>query len=180
MSHDKKSKNEMSDVINHFQKELSNLRTGRAHPGILEDCMVEVYGSLMNLKSVATVTAPEPRLLTVTPFDPSTVAQISNALEKSELNLLPAVDGNTIRIPIPQLTEDRRKAIVKQARGKLEEAKISIRDARKRANDSLKKDDAVTEDMARGIEKKIQEHTDTFCKEADALFAKKQKELLTV
>ena len=174
------AKKEMDTSIEHFMKELKNVRTGRAHPGILEDVKIEVYGTNMPIKSVANVTASEPRVLLISPFDPSTVETIANAIEKSDLNLMPQVDGPVIRIPVPALTEDSRKTIVKQTKGKLEDAKISIREARRKANALAKESEELTEDELRFTEKKVQEYTDQFCKKADELFAAKEKELMTV
>lgn len=177
------TKQEMESAIEHFKKELRNLRTGRANPSMLDDVKVEVYGSLMNIKSLATVTVAEARQLMITPFDPQTTSTIGKAIEQSPLGLMPIVEGNIIRVPVPALTEEVRKDIVKHGKKKAEEAKVHIRDVRKKANDTLKKQKAsseITEDEQKRFEKQVQELTDKYCKMIDDLFTEKEKDILAI
>lgn len=173
----------MVEALEHFKKELRNLRTGRANPGILDSVTVEVYGTQMRLKELANVSAPEPRQLIISPFDPQTAGSISKGIEKANLNLQPILEGTIIRINVPPMDEAMRKEIVKQGKKKAEEAKVSLREVRRKGNDLVKKlksDGDITEDEVKRTEKQIQEHTDHFCKEVDDLFNAKEKEILTV
>lgn len=177
------TKAKMQDALEHLKKELSQLRTGRANPSMLDGVSVEVYGSQMRLKELATVTTPEPRQLLVTPFDPQTAGPISKGIEKANLNLQPMLEGNIIRINVPPMDESMRKEIARQGKKKAEEAKVAIREVRRKSNDSLKKqksDSAITEDEMKKGEKRVQELTDEFCKRVDELFGSKEKEIMTV
>jgi ribosome recycling factor len=177
------TKAKMQASVEHFKGELKNLRTNRANPGILDGVMVEVYGSQMRLKELANVTTPEPRQLLISPFDPQTVHAISKGIERANLNLLPIVDGHSVRINIPPMDENQRKEIVKVGKKKAEDAKIVIREIRRKNNEVVRKQKAdgdITEDIVKKWEKTIQEYTDQFCKEIDSLFAAKEKEILTV
>ncbi|MCI5051554.1 MAG: ribosome recycling factor [Simkaniaceae bacterium] len=177
------AKTHMDMALEHFKKELKNLRTSRANPGMLDDVMVDVYGSEMNIKSLATVTVAEARQLVVTPFDPQTVGAIGKSIEKANLGLMPIVEGNLVRVPVPPLNEEVRKDIVKLGKKKLEEAKVSIRDARRKANElarKLKSDGELTEDALKGAEKQVQELTDNYCKQLDQLFTEKEADILAV
>lgn len=177
------TKQKMQQAIDHFKQELKNLRTNRANPGILDSVIVEAWGSQMRLKELATVTAPESRQLLITPFDPQTTHAIGKGIEKANLNLQPIVEGNVVRINIPPMDENTRKEIVKQGKKKAEDAKITIREIRRKNNDLVRKEKAdgtITEDVMKKTEKTIQEYTDKFCKEIDDLFSAKEKEILTV
>lgn len=177
------TKKKMQDALEHFKKELSNLRTGRANPGILDSVPIEVYGTQMRIRELANITIPEPRQILVTPFDPQTAGSISKSIEKANLGLHPILEGHQIRINIPPLDENMRKEIVKQGKKKTEDAKIAIREVRRKGNDTLRKqkaDGEITEDEMKKSEKKVQELTDDFCKQVDELFAAKEKEILTV
>ena len=179
----KETKKIMEDSLQHFLAELKNLRTGRPSPGMLDDITVEVYGAQMNMKGVATVSIADGRQLVVTPFDPKTASSIAKAIEKANMNLQAIVDGNIVRVPVPPLSEDMRKDIVKQAKKKSEEAKVSIREIRKKANNQAKQkksDGDLTEDQVKRMEKDIQKLTDDYCKEIDVKFAEKEKDILTV
>lgn len=176
-------KMKMKDALEHFKHELKSLRTGRANPSILDSVSVEVYGSQMRLKEVANVTAPEPRQLLVTPFDPNNAGAIAKGIEKANLNLRPILDGHAVRISIPQMDEAMRKEIVKQAKKKAEDSKVSVREIRRRGNEGMRKlkaDSEITEDEMKKGEKQIQELTDQYCKEIDALLSVKEKEIMTV
>lgn len=177
------NKQKMQATVDHFKQELKQLRSNRANPGVLDGVTVEVYGAPMRLKEIASITAPEPRQLLITPFDPHNVTAISKGIERANLNLMPIVDGNVVRINIPPMDESMRKEIVKQAKKKAEDAKIAIRETRRKNNDSARKQKAdgdLPEDVLKKVEKTIQDQTDKFCKEIDDLFAAKEKEILTV
>lgn len=177
------TKDDMESALEHFRKELRNLRSGRANPGFLDGVKVEAYGTEMRIKEVGNVTVAEARQLLVTPFDPQMAAAISKGIERANLGVQSYVDGAVVRVPIPPLTEDLRKDIVKQAKQKAEEAKIGIRDVRKRGNDTIKKlksSGEVAEDEQKKLEKSIQTLTDKYCKEVDDLCKEKEKDILVV
>ncbi len=176
-------KSSMEDTIEHYKKELRNLRTGRPNPGMLDDVTVEVYGAEMRLKELASVSISEGRQLVVTPFDPQTAGPISKGIEKANLNVQPILEGNLVRVPVPPLSEEVRRDIVKQGKKKAEDTKISIRDSRRRGNEILKKqksDGEITEDIQKKSEKLIQELTDKYCKTVDDLFSEKEKDIMEV
>lgn len=177
------AKNKMSEVIEHLKNELKQIRTGRANPGILDGIVVEVYGSPVRLKEVASVTAPEARQLLITPFDPKNAPIISKAIEKANLGLQPIVDGNAVRIKIPPMDESMRKKMVAVCHEKREKAKIGIRNSRRDFNELVRKMKSageLAEDMMKKLEKAIQELTDKYCKEADDITQKKEQEILTI
>ena len=179
----KDAKKGMQDAFDHFDKELKNLRTGRASPGMIEDLMVEVYGAQMNIKSLGSISVADGRQLVITLFDPSTADSVAKGIEKANLGMMPAIDGNIIRLPVPPLSEDVRKEIVKQAKKKVEEAKISIREVRRKGNDAVKQAKSagdITEDQVKRQEKEIQKLTDDFCKNVDTRFSEKEKDILQV
>lgn len=183
MSVTDQTKAKMQATLDHFKGELRNLRTNRANPGILDGVTVEVYGTQMRLKELANVTAPESRQLIVSPFDPQTASAISKGIERANLNLQPIVDGSVIRINVPPMDEAVRKEIVKQGKKKVEDTKVIIREIRRKQNEVARKqkaDGEITEDVMKKAEKTIQELTDQFCRDIDALFAAKEKEILTV
>ncbi len=179
----KETKVKMQSALEHFEKELKNLRSSRANPGMVEDVVVEVYGSAMPLKKVANISVAESRQLLITPFDPSTVSFISKGIEKANLNLQAIVDGHQVRVPVPPMTEEVRKEIAKTAKKKAEEAKVGIREIRRKGNETAKKqkaDGLITEDQQKRIEKQIQEATDKTCKEIDERLSQKEKEILSI
>lgn len=173
-----------SAAVVHFEDELRKVRTGRAHPNMLDSVQVEAYGQRMPLNQVANVTAPEPQLLTVTPFDPSNLQAIAGAIRIDQsLGLNPSDDGRVVRVPIPPLTEERRKQLVKQTSEKVEEARIALRNIRQDAfKDAKRKKDAkeLTEDDAKRVEKTIDEAMSRFNGQIDELFRTKEKEILTL
>jgi len=172
----------MDSALDHFRKELKNLRSGRANPGILDEVRVEVYGSQMRIKELGTITVPESRQLLVTPFDPQTGGAIAKAIEK-HLNMQAMVDGKAVRVPVPSLNEETRKDIVKQAKKRSEEAKVAIREVRRKGNETAKKmkaDGDIAEDEQKKAEKEVQNLTDKYCKDIDTFLAEKEKELLEV
>lgn len=177
------TKAKMVAAIEHFKNDLKNIRTGRANPGMVEHVMVEVYGSPMRLKDVASITVPESRQLLITPFDPQNAGGIGKAIEKANIGFMPIVDGATIRIKIPPMTEELRKKMVKICHDEREKTKVSIRNIRRDGNDLARKQKAdgdIAEDMMKKLEKSIQELTDKFCKEVDDLSEKKEKEISTI
>ena len=174
----------MTGAIAHFEDELKKVRTGRAHPGMLDSIQVEAYGQRMPLNQVANVTAPEPQLLTVTPFDPSNIQMIAAGIRQDQaLGLNPSDDGRVIRVPIPPLTEERRKLLVKQTSEKVEEARIALRNVRQDAlKDAKRKKEAkeLSEDDLKGIEKSIDASVATFNSKLDVAFKEKEKDILTL
>ncbi len=177
------TKKKMEASIEHFKDELRKMRTGRANPGMLDSVKVESYGTEMRLKDVANVSVSEARQLLVTPFDPQIAGPISKAIEKAGLNLLPILEGNMVRVPIPPMSEEIRKDVVKLAKKKAEDAKVAIREHRRKANDTAKKqkaDGELTEDVLKKTEKQVQELTDQNCKKIDELFSAKEKDILEV
>ncbi len=173
----------MEKVIAAFQRELSTLRAGRATPSLLDRIEVEYYGTATPLNQLAGVTAPEPRLLVVQPWDKQALGEIEKAIMKSDLGLTPNSDGNVIRLAIPQLTEERRKELVRFIRKKAEESKVGIRNIRRDANDEIKKlekDSDITEDERKKGLDQIQEITDKRIAEIDEILEVKEKEMLEV
>lgn len=171
-------------AIAHFEEELKKIRTGRAHPGQLEGIKVEVYGSLMPINQVANITAPEAQLLQITPFDPSNIQAISAAIRANQnLGFNPSDDGRVVRIPVPALTEERRKLLVKQTSEKVEETRIALRNIRQ---DSLKeakrKKDAkeLSEDDIKRIEKSIDGIMAAANLKLDGIFKLKEQEILKI
>lgn len=165
------------------KREFGTIRTGRANPSILDRVEVEVYGSQMPLRSVANVGVPEPRLLTVTPFDPNSLKEIERAIDNANIGLNPQNDGKIIRLPIPELTEERRRDMIRMARGMAEEGRVSIRNVRRdemRDVHELRKEGEVSEDDEHRAENVLQNLTDDYVKRIDALLTDKESELLEV
>jgi ribosome recycling factor len=171
-------------VVAHFAEELKKVRTGRAHPGQLDGIKVEVYGISMPLNQVANVTAPEAQMLLVAPFDPSNIQIITAAIRADQnLGFNPSDDGRLIRVPVPSLTEDRRKQLVKQASEKVEEARIALRNIRQDAlKEAKRKKEAreLSEDDVKRIEKLIDNIMVTVNSRIDELFRAKEKDVLTI
>jgi ribosome recycling factor len=173
----------MEKVINAFQRELATLRAGRATPALLDRIEVDYYGTVTPLNQLAGVSAPESRLLVIQPWDKQSLGDIEKAILKSDLGLTPTSDGNIIRLAIPQLTEERRKELVKLVRKKAEEGKVSIRNIRRDANEEIKqleKSSDITEDERRRAQDKIQEITDKKIVEIDEVTTAKEKEMMEV
>src|SRR5262245_52577469 len=173
----------MQKNLDGLHKELSKIRTGRANTQLIEAVMVEYYGTKTPLKALATLSAPEARLLVVQPFDPSAMNEIERAIQKSDLGLSPVSDGKLLRLPIPELTGERRQKIIKSMKTHGEDHKVGVRNARRDAIAMLKsmeKDGDVTEDDSRKGQTKIQELTDEFTKKIDAMMAAKEAEILHV
>ena len=170
-------------AVEALTRELSKLRTGRASVSVLDGVTVDYYGTQTPLSQMANLSVPEPRLITVQPWDVSQIDAIEKAIMLSDLGLTPANDGKLIRLPIPQLTEERRKEIVKTAKKYGEECKVSVRNARRDANDALKKlekDKAITEDDHKKAHDEVQKVTDSEVARVDELVGKKEKDILEI
>lgn len=173
----------MQAALDHLKQELKSLRTGRANSAALDKVMVEVYGSLAPLKSVANITVPDARQILVTPFDTSTIHAIAKGIDAANLGIHAIADGKVVRVNVPPMDENIRKQIAKQCKELGEKAKISMREVRRKFNDLVRKqktDGTLPEDMMKKLEKTIQELTDRYCKEIDTACAEKEKEILTV
>lgn len=178
-----KAQESMDKSIDALKRELRRVRTGRASVTLLDEVRVDYYGTPTPLSQVGTLSVPEARMITIQPWEKNLLPEIEKAIFKSDLGLTPSSDGDLIRINIPPLTEDRRKEMVKLVRGKCEDAKISIRSARRDANDALKKfekEKEITEDDLKRSEKDIQELTDKFVKKSEDIVAEKEQELMEV
>lgn len=174
------AKARMQGAQDALQRELGSIRTGRANPRILDRIEVEYYGAMTPLNQVASISVPEARILLITPFDKSVLDEIIRAINMSDLGLNPASDGNIVRLAIPQMTEEGRKELAKQVKAEAEKAKVSVRNVRRDAMDSVKKDKELPEDVARKAEDAIQKLTDDNIKAIDAIAAEKEKELLKI
>ena len=173
----------MKKSIGSLQKGFAAIRTGRANPAMFDGVSVDVYGSMMPLSQVATISCPEPRLVVIQPWDKGNMGSIEKAILKSELSLNPANDGNLIRIQIPELTEERRKEYVKVVKQKTEDSKVAIRNIRRDGNDmvkSLLKDKEISEDESKDAQDRIQKVTDKYVEEAGKLEQNKEKEILSI
>ncbi len=170
---------QMEKALKRLGDEFSKVRTGRANPAILDHVMVEAYGSLTPIKNVANISIAEARSLTIKPFDKGTLKAIEDAINSADLNLVPNNNGEIIRINFPAITEETRKELVKDVKKIAESVKVNIRNARKDANDNIKKLD-LTEDDEKGYQNDIQELTNKFNKQVDDLTAQKEKDLLTI
>lgn len=173
----------MRKSLDVLRRELSVLRTGRANPSIVEHLMVEYYGSPTPLQHVASISAPDPRQILIQPFDRTIVGAVEKAIRQSDLGFNPTNDGNLVRIIIPQLTEERRRDLVKVVHKRVEEAKISIRNVRRDANDhlrKLKKDKELSEDEEKRAQEQLQRLTDRTVQESDVIGQAKETEMLEV
>jgi len=176
-------KTRMDAGIERVRRELANVRTGRASVGILDPIQVDAYGAKMPLNQVASLSIPEPSLIVAQPFDPSLMGAIEKAIRSSDLGLNPSNDGKVVRIPIPALTEERRKQLAKTVGKLAEDARVSVRNVRREANDKLKgmaKDKKVSQDEERRGHDQIQKTTDRFIGKVDELAKKKETEILSI
>ncbi len=176
------AKRKMNKVLEVMAQDLARVRTGRASVALLEGIKVEAYNASMPLPQVASLAAPEPRLLTVQPWDPTLLGDIEKAILKSDLGLTPANDGKIIRLPIPALTTERRKELVKVVKKMAEDGKVALRNVRRDANErlkDLKKDKEISEDDAHRSQDEVQKLTDDFIKKVDAQAADKEKEIMS-
>ena len=174
-----KERKAMEEAVSRFEEEMKKVRTGRAHPDMLSSIKVEAYGQFMPLNQVANITAADATLLMITPFDPSTIQAIASAIRADQsLGLNPADDGRVVRVPIPALTEERRKEIVKNASTKVEQAKVAIRNVREDARKELKAAEELGEDVKKRAEKEIDDLTKEFTDKIEALFKAKSEEIM--
>ncbi len=175
--------NKMSKTISALKEDLASIRAGRANPAMLDRVFVEYYGTSTPLNQIASVTAPEPRLITIQPYDQSALANIEKAILQSDLGVNPSNDGKIIRIIIPQLTEERRKDLIKIVKKTAEDSKIALRNERRNANDKFKKmekENELTEDELRDAQDEVQKITDKFIKNVDELADKKEQDVMEV
>jgi ribosome recycling factor len=173
----------MKKTMEVLKKELQTLKAGRANPSILDKVTVDYYGSPTALANVATITTPDPRMITIQPWEKNLVKDIEKAIQKSDLGLNPSNDGSVIRLVVPELTEETRKNLVKVVRKHGEEAKVAIRSIRRDYNEKLKaikKEGTHSEDEIKKTEDEIQKLTDSFVKEADTIIEAKEKEIMSV
>ncbi|MGK2906012.1 MAG: ribosome recycling factor [Desulfuromonadales bacterium] len=173
----------MAKALDSFKRDLSKVRTGRASLALLDDIRVDYYGTLTPLNQVAALAVPEPRLITIQPWEKNLTSDIEKAILKADLGLNPSSDGQLIRLVFPPLTEDRRKEMVKQVKRLGEEAKIVVRNVRREGNDALKKlekDKEITEDELKRGEKEIQDVTDDYVARVDKVIAEKEKDLMEI
>ena len=176
----KSVKNKMDQVVERFKTEMTKVRTGRAHPDMLSSVKVELYGQYMPLNQAANINVADATMLTITPFDPANITKISAAIRADQaLGLNPADDGRLIRVPIPPLTEERRREIVKNASSKVEEAKIAIRNAREDARKEIKTME-LSEDEKKRAEKNVDELTKEYSSKVEQVFAEKEAEIMKI
>ncbi len=176
-------KRRMDSAVDVLKKEFQGLRTGRASSALLDPVMVDAYGSLVPLNQVANVSVPEPRLITVQVWDKGTLKSVEKAIRDAGLGLNPSADGQTVRVPIPPLNEERRTELKKVASKYAEQARVSVRNVRRDGMDALKKmekDGHISQDEQRGYEKDIQTFTDETIKQLDETLAHKEKEIMQV
>lgn len=177
------AKERMNKTINVLKSELSSLRAGRANAQVLDRIMVDYYGSMTPINQLGNISVPEPRMLIIALWDTKMIGAVEKAIQKSDLGINPANDGKVIRLIFPELTEERRKDLVKTVRKKGEESKVAIRSIRRDSMETIKKqkkDGELTEDDQKQLETKLQKQTDDFIKEIDTILSMKEKEILSV
>lgn len=170
----------MDNALKHLEKQLINIRAGKASPSMLGSVMVDYYGSQTPLNQVANVNTPDGRTITVQPWEKNMLQEIERGIMFANLGFNPMNNGDTIIINVPPLTEERRRNLVKQVKSEIEDAKISIRTARKDANNEIKKSEDISEDLKKNAEIDIQEMTDNYVKRIDDIFDVKEKEIMTI
>ncbi len=173
----------MMKAIDHMQADFNAVRTGKASPALVENIMVDYYGNPTRLREIAGITAPEPRLLVIQPWDPSSIQAVEKAIQSSNLGISPVSDGRIIRLPIPELSEERRKMLAKQVKTRAEDTRIAIRNIRRESNEIAKKaqkDSKITEDDLKTMLEDIQKLTDDYIKQVDELLHKKENELMAL
>ena len=176
------AKSRMQKTVETFVRDLAGMRAGRAHPALLEKVQVEYYGSMTPLSHLASVSAPEPRVLVVQPFDKTAAGSIEKGIMKADLGVSVRLDGGVLRVSVPALTEERRRDLVRQLKRQLEDAKVAVRNIRRDAVDALKreqKDGAITEDEERRGQSDIQRLTDQYIKELDQVAQGREKDIMT-
>ena len=183
MFEEKSYSSKMDKTIDVFVKELASLRTGRANASMLDLVKVDVYGQQMPINQLASITTPEPRMINIQVWDVNNVALVDSAIKKSELGLNPQIDGQLVRLPIPELNEERRTELKKMIKSMGEKCKVSIRNIRREANEGLKKllkSKEISEDEEKSNEKNIQTITDNHIKVVDEKVSSKEKEIMTI
>ena len=173
----------MDKSIQSLKKDISTLRTGRANPNMLDTIKVDVYGQLMPIEQLATISVPEARMISIQVWDKANISLIDSSIQKSELGINPQIDGQIIRLRIPDLTEERRKDLIKVLKNMGEKGKVSIRNIRREANEDLKKklkDKTISEDENEGFEKNIQKLTDNNIESIEKILMEKEKEILQI
>lgn len=176
----KDARGAMDKDIEHTRKEFSTVRSGKASPNMLDSVRVEMYGQMMQMNQCANVSAPEPRILMVTPFDKGQIKAIEKAIRESDLGLDPAIQGGVIRVPLPAMNEQRRKELVKVVHKAAEDGKVAVRHGRTHARDLLKKMSGVSEDDVKHAEKDLQKLHDDYIKKIDELIKAKEAEIMEV
>lgn len=178
-----KTKERMEKCLDSLERDFSTIRAGRANPNVLNNIMVDYYGTPTPVGQMAAVSVPEPRLLVIQPWDASTLKDIEKAINVADIGINPQNDGKVIRLAFPQLTEEHRKNLVKDVAKRGEEAKVAVRNVRRDAMDDLKKmkkDNAITEDDLKDGEKKMQDITDKYIKQVEEMTKKKEDEILSI
>ncbi|MCR1951532.1 MULTISPECIES: ribosome recycling factor [unclassified Clostridium] len=178
-----RAEEKMNKTISVLKSDLSTMRAGRANPTMLDRIQVDYYGSPCPLNQVANISAPEPRVLVISPWEKSLMKEIEKAILTSDLGINPSNDGSVIRLVVPELTEETRKNLVKNVKKTGEEAKVALRSIRREANDkikALKKDGEITEDELKNSEEKVQKVIDSFVKEVDTIIVAKEKEIMSI
>ena len=173
----------MDKSIQSLKRDLSTLRTGRANPDMLNTIKIEVYGQKMPIEQLATISVPEPRMISIQVWDKSNTSLIDSAIQKSELGINPQIDGQTIRLRVPDLTEERRKELIKVLKNMGEKGKVSIRNIRREANEELKKklkEKVLTEDQIKNFEKEVQKLTDENISKIEKALTEKEKEIIQI
>ena len=173
----------MTKSYNNLESEFTTIRAGRANPHILDKITVDYYGAPTPLQQVANISVPEPRLIQIQPWEPSLVKEIEKAINMSDIGINPTNDGTVIRLVFPELTEERRKELVKDIKKKGEDAKVAVRNIRRDGNDAFKKlskSDDISEDEVKDLEDELQKTTDKFIKEIDSMIDGKSKDIMTV
>lgn len=170
----------MGKTIEAFKKELNSIRSNRANPAMLENIVVEYYGTELPINQLATINVPEPRILLIQPFDKNSLPAIEKAILKSDLNLTPQNDGNIIRLILPEMSKERRLELVKLVKQKLEESKVAIRNLRRDANDEIKKLTGISKDDQKYYQEEVQKLTDKHIQILEDLAHKKEESILTV
>jgi ribosome recycling factor len=172
----------MKKAVSHVVEEFKKIRAGKAHPNMLDGLMVEYYGNNTPINQVASITTPDARTVMIKPWEKKMLGEIEKAIMNSDLGLNPQNDGEVVRLNIPPLTEDRRKQLVKQAKNEAENGKISVRNVRKDANDSIRKltKEGVSEDLVKDGEDSVQELTNKYTGRIDSMLEEKEKEIMTV
>ena len=173
----------MDRAVDAFKRDLTQLRTGRATPALVENIEVDYYGSMTPLKQIASISTPDARAIMIQPWDQGSLREIEKSLQSSEMGFNPSNDGNTITVPIPQLTQERRQAMVKLLKGKMEDGKVSVRNVRRDGLESLRKlekEKSISQDDGRRAQDQLQKHTDGHTKQIDETGSAKEAEILQV